>query len=104
MNLQEIRVTKGFTQQTVADAIGCSLTTYSRYERGERIPDCNSLILLSKFFNESIDYIVGNGLGSTSSLSLYEQNLVTAARNTDERAREDALSLLLSHAINKKSN
>lgn len=60
MRLKELRKKKGVTQQTVAYAIGQSANTYSRYERREREPDNNTLKLLSKYFDVSIDYILCN--------------------------------------------
>ena len=60
MRLKELRKKKGATQKEVAIAIGCSALNYSRYERNEREPDIKTLKDLSKYFNQSIDYIVGN--------------------------------------------
>ena len=60
MRLYELRKKRGLTQQAVADAIVCSVNNYSRYERGVREPDIETLKRLSKYFDESIDYIVGN--------------------------------------------
>ena len=60
MRLKELRLDKKVTQQKVANAIGCSANTYSKYERGEREPDIFTLKQLSKFFGVSIDYILCN--------------------------------------------
>ena len=60
MRLKELRMSKGLTQQDVANAIGCSANNYSRYEREEREPDNATLKRLSKFFGKSIDYILCN--------------------------------------------
>lgn len=60
MRLSELRKKKGVTQKAVADAIVCSVNNYSRYERGDRAPDIETLKRLSKYFGETIDYIVCN--------------------------------------------
>ena len=60
MRLKELRMSKGLTQQDVANAIGCSANNYARYEREEREPDNATLKRLSKFFGKSIDYILCN--------------------------------------------
>lgn len=60
MRLKELRKEKGVTQQQVADTIGCTATTYARYEREEREPDNTTLKLLSKYFGVTIDYILCN--------------------------------------------
>lgn len=58
--LKELRLQKKVTQQDVADAIGCSANNYSRYERGLREPDNETLKRLSKYYGVSIDYILCN--------------------------------------------
>lgn len=98
MNLKEIRTKRGFTQQSVADYIGCSSVVYSRYENGTRQPSIETLIKLADFFEVTIDYLLGYKGMELASLSKYESELVTASRNTDERAREDALQILLLHS------
>ena len=102
MELKKIRTQKGLTQQAVADGIQCSPTVYSRYERGEREPSIETLLKLSAFFDVTVDYLLGNGETSLSTFTKYEIDLVMAAREADERAREDALNTLRSHRIEKK--
>ena len=59
MKLRELREQKGVTQKEVADAIGCTATVYSRYERGEREPDIAMLCSLADYFRVSVDSIIG---------------------------------------------
>ena len=59
MRLKELRTEKVATQKEVADYICCSPLVYSRYERGEREPDIDTLCRLADYFEVSIDYIVG---------------------------------------------
>jgi transcriptional regulator with XRE-family HTH domain len=102
MLLKKIRIQRELTQQEVADGIQCSPTVYARYERGEREPSIEMLLKLSAFFGVTIDYLLENGNAPMSSLSKYEMDLVEAAREADERAREDALNTLRSHRVEKK--
>jgi len=60
MRLYELRKKKGVTQKAVADVIECSANNYARYERGDRAPDIETLKRWSKYFGETIDYIVCN--------------------------------------------
>jgi transcriptional regulator with XRE-family HTH domain len=62
MRLKPLRKDRNLTQKAVAASIGCSVNTYSRYERGDRQPDIATLKLLSKYFGVTIDYIVGNDI------------------------------------------
>ena len=59
MKLRELREQKGVTQKEVADAIGCTATVYSRYERGEREPDISTLCSLADYFEVSTDTLIG---------------------------------------------
>ena len=104
MKLKELRLQKGFTQRQIADYIGCLPSVYSRYENGDREPSIEVLILLSRFLGVSIDCLVENEVAdSNQELSAYEIALISAARDADERAREDALNMLLSHKISAKN-
>lgn len=59
MKLKTLRKEKGLTQQDVANAIGVSQVTYSRYENGEHEPSHDILIALSVFFGVTIDELLG---------------------------------------------
>ena len=103
MRLKELRLQKGFTQRQIADYIGCLPSVYSRYENGDREPSIEVLILLSRFLGVTIDYLVGNEVADSSNeLTSYEISLINAARESDVRAREDALNMLLSHKVSRK--
>jgi transcriptional regulator with XRE-family HTH domain len=97
MNLKDIRVRKNLTQQAVAEYIGSSSVVYSRYERGTRQPSIETLLRLADLFDVTVDYLIGRRELEYAALSDYEQKLVSAARNADERAKLDALNMLLSH-------
>ena len=102
MNLKDLRTKRSLTQQQVADALGCSVMVYSRYERETRQPSIDVLIRLSDLFGVTIDYLVGKEQVEDGTLSSYERALVVAARNADDRAREDALCILETHAHQDK--
>lgn len=112
MNLKKLRTQRGLSQKAVADGVGCSPTVYSRYENGERQPSIEMLISLSKFFGVSVDCIIGNSNGGNSDntgnadiamlcFTAAEVELIMAARESDERAMADALSILKSHPAPK---
>lgn len=58
VGLKEIRKKKGYSQLKVAMDICISREALSYYENGKRSPDVNTLLLLSKYFNVSIDYLI----------------------------------------------
>lgn len=57
--LKELREEKGLSELQLAKVLGISSTTINRWERGLRIPNLDSLVLLSRFFGVSIDYLCG---------------------------------------------
>ena len=103
MNIKEIRVRKNLTQLQVANALGVSSVVYSRYETGNRQPSVDALIWLADLFGVTVDYLLGRQEVEDSTLSEYEIQLLVASRNADERAKEDALNMLLAHAVDNKS-
>lgn len=82
------------TKEDVADYLDCSVSIYSRYENGTKEPSVDILVKLSELYDVSVDYLLGLSTRGISVLTSYEQTLIEAARNADERAREDALNLL----------
>lgn len=59
MKLKELRKAKKISQQRLAIELHLTQNTVSRYERGERQADYQTLIALADFFNVSIDYLLG---------------------------------------------
>lgn len=102
MNIKDIRTRKGLTQSEVASALGVSSVVYSRYETGSRQPSIEVLIQMADIFGVTVDYILGRQDIEDSTLSEYELRLLIASRKADERAKQDALNMLLSHTIQSK--
>jgi len=57
--LKQLRESKGYNMRQMAAALNLPYTTYVNYEKGEREPNSEQLILFSKYFDVSIDYIIG---------------------------------------------
>lgn len=57
--IKELRNEKNMNMRQVAQALGIPYTTYISYEKGDREPNSEMLIVLADFFNCSIDYLVG---------------------------------------------
>ena len=101
MRLKEIRLQKGLSQKKIADELCCSPSVYSRYETGERQPSIEVLIKLSEILGVTVDYMIENCNVASYAFTSYETELLSAARHADIRAREDALTLLKNHSLNK---
>lgn len=85
--LRWLRERKGFSQKEIADKIGISQQGYSHLETGRREPNLETLIKLSRVFDESIDFIVGNHIEDVRASHLYE--LYEEARKVREEIQED---------------
>ena len=57
--LKELRIDNDYTQEHIAELIKTDRSQYNRYENGKRTIPINCLIVLAKFYDVSIDYIVG---------------------------------------------
>ena len=57
--LRSLREDKDLNQTQVARMLGMSQTGYSKYETGENDIPTAILIKLARFYNTSIDYLLG---------------------------------------------
>ena len=57
--LRDLREDRDLNQTTVAKYLGMSQTGYSKYETGENDIPTAILIKLARFYNTSIDYLLG---------------------------------------------
>lgn len=58
LGLRKIRKAKGYSQQKVAMDLNISREALSYYENGKRCPDLDMLVILSTYFNKSIDFLI----------------------------------------------
>lgn len=58
IGLREIRKKKGLTQLKVALDLNITREALSYYENGKRNPDLEQLVVFSKYYNKSIDYLI----------------------------------------------
>lgn len=56
--LRKIRNELGLTQEDVAKKIGVTRSAYTQYETGKRSPDLETLKLIARTFNVSIDFLL----------------------------------------------
>lgn len=57
---KDLRETNNLQQKEVAQALNIPASTISKWEHEERTPYGDMLIKISKYFNVTIDYLLGN--------------------------------------------
>lgn len=57
--IKDLREQRGISMRKVAEEIGIPYTTYVNYEKGDREPNSEMLIVLANYFKVSIDYLLG---------------------------------------------
>ena len=60
MMIKELRMESGKSQTEVAKSLGISQQVFSTYEKESCFPDPNMLIKLARYFNVTVDYLIGN--------------------------------------------
>lgn len=76
-NLKKLRQERGISQQALAKAIGISQQSVNKYENHSIEPDIATLIVLSEYFDTTVDYLIGktNEHGNNIRLSESERML-----------------------------
>ena len=59
LRLKDLRKNKNPKQEYIAKLLNISQTNYSMYELGKINIPISSLIILSNFYNTSVDYLLG---------------------------------------------
>lgn len=69
--IYELRKKNGLSQEQVAEKVGVTRQTISKWELGETFPDINQAKALSEIFNVSLDLLVGNDETVKSTTEVY---------------------------------
>lgn len=59
LRIAELRHKKKITQQELADIVGVSFQTISKWENGGAMPDITYLPVLAEYFEVSVDQLMG---------------------------------------------
>ena len=57
--LLELRRREGLSQEQLADRLGVTRQSVSKWESGAAAPELTKLVALSELFSVSVDYLVG---------------------------------------------
>lgn len=59
LRIRDMREDSELFQRNLADYLGCTQQTYSRYETGELEPSLTVMEKLAEFYGTSVDYLMG---------------------------------------------
>ncbi len=95
--LKQIRKDKKLTQKNVADTLGISEISYTNYENEYYIIPINYLIIFSKCYDISIDYIFGLSMNNKVT---FDTNMLKAGQRLKEwrsknKLTQDKIALVL---------
>ncbi len=87
-NIKKLRKAKNLRQEQLAEAMGVSTASVSKWETGQCAPELTVLAELADFFEISIDSLIGHNVNPYRVNTLIQQ----AERAVDERDEETAVS------------
>ena len=79
--LKMLRTQSGFTQEQIANRLGLTKSVISAYETGLRMPSYDVLIMISKIFKVTTDYLLGVEKKEEIDLSGLTEEEITALKN-----------------------
>lgn len=91
--IKSLRESKGYNMRQMAAALNLPYTTYVNYEKGAREPNSEQLILISKYFGVSIDYLLGRTDIPVPSDNSEYKNLMDFSNSTVEEEPEELVIL-----------
>ena len=108
--IKELRQEKRLTQSDIAKILNVNQTAVGKYERAELEPSIKSLIILSKFFEVSIDYILGNSddfgnitIKNSSTINTEEEILLQNYRSLPKQEQAQAFEYV-NYLAEKRGN
>jgi len=81
--LAKLRKEQKMSQTDLSKKLNTSVSVISRYERNENTPSIDMILKLSKVFNVSIDYLVGEG-----QLANYDKDVLKRIEDIEQLDKE----------------
>ncbi len=107
-NLRKLRISRGMSQQQLANVIGTSQQSINKYENHSVEPDIRTLMKLADLFGTTIDYLVGyvpHSVGEdrmeAPELSEEESALVRDHRRLSQEERDSIRMVVKNYLKNK---
>ena len=91
--LIELRKEDRKTQEEMANIINVKRSTYSAYERGQILPPYDKIESIAKYFNVTIDYLMGNSNVSAEAPSAAVHDINHALSNLIDELKDKSTPL-----------
>lgn len=85
--IKELRLKNGWLQADLAERLNTKPQTVSRYEKGDRGLDVETIFKLCDIFGVTADYLLGRSDMPSPAIAPEEWQLLAAFRRADERAK-----------------
>ncbi|MBC8591147.1 helix-turn-helix domain-containing protein [Wansuia hejianensis] len=92
MNIKRLRETKGYSQEMVAEKLGVSRQSVSKWENNISEPSTENLLKLSVLFNVEVDYLIN---GEEYNLEINLQEIKTTERYYYNEIRAKTISYII---------
>ncbi|MDE5864670.1 MAG: helix-turn-helix domain-containing protein [Lachnospiraceae bacterium] len=88
--LLNLRTQYGYSQEALAEKLKVSRQAISKWELGSTLPETEKVIIISEFFNVSIDYLLKDNiqLSNSESLDRIVLKFLGSAHDMDDISRE----------------
>ena len=90
--VKEIRLSKGLTQEKLAELVGCNTSHISNTENCHTKVSLNVLLAIANALDTSVDYLLSNQY-ENSSLAL-DNEILRALQNCDNQKKEKILKII----------
>lgn len=92
LKIKDMRISKGFTQESLAEMIGCNTSHISNIENNHTKVSLNVLLSIANSLHTSIDYLLSNQYDN-SSLAL-DNEILRAIQNIDNTKKEKLIKMI----------
>ena len=97
--IMELRKKKGWPQEELAEKLGISRQSVSKWESGASIPDLDKIIVISELFDVSTDYLLKDGIEEPAAKKAGSEEMPAlrkvSAEEADERLGTYCIGILL---------
>jgi transcriptional regulator with XRE-family HTH domain len=92
LKIKDMRISKGFTQESLAEMVGCNTSHISNIENNHTKVSLNVLLSIANSLHTSIDYLLSNQYDN-SSLAL-DNEILRAIQNIDNTKKEKLIKMI----------